>query len=1018
MKRILKIVLVIFLILLTIPAAVLFYLSRVHHQSVHDELVNYINREFDGQVTFQDFSFSYIKYFPKAHIGLRGVAVLDDGKEIIKIGKVNISINTRALWRKEIELHELIIRDADFFSIIDSLGNKPKILAGNSQKSDSIHKSLLIQADNIGLFNANLYFENQIKNNRTGIHVYDAKLDLITEGDQLIFKGELNGHLDSLVSNNTVLFANQPVRAQDVVFSVDEKNGKKELLEGYIMAHSVRLVPRLSMEPFEDGQNVELHILSEDNFDALLGLFEFHTGIEIQQVNPDAQLKISYNQVGFVNPFLRPYSELDFEISAAKFEGYDLPYPLDIIKIIGNYNNGEEHSPKSVELVIDTIVAEVKESFVYASLELTNLNDPFINAHFRSSISLDHLFHQDKNMKLSGIIEADLAINGKISELKSLHLDGKQHAKGNIQVKDLELVLNDQGYTIEMSSGSTLLDNHILEVTSLVGAFNQSAFHFQGMFENLDRLILQDSEQLIGSFNLEFDELDLRKFKIENKNPQKDTSAGMPSFFGNRIELQVKGNKVITGVGDLENIRLKALLDNEALKLPLLSFDFMEGSIDGNADLVFSGNNISKINTLLNLEFKHLVVDSLLGQAKKTGKKDTAQTIPAIPFALDARLNFKADEITYRDASLTGTHTQIHLTNSDLRITDLYAGLPFGELKMDLIIPDYSTDKVAYKGQIDLNIDSLAIDRFLEMRVFGLPDIGNKPKEARKNKFSLPENIDVKFSMQADYLAYKNAAIDDVNFDVHYLPDKIDLKDLEFNFANGHVQVNGFINKDQDQPYPGYAYSKADSIDLILFLKAFDNFGQDVFTYENTSGKVSWSSHYYFGLHKQFALNMDENLVLLNTIIHDAALNQVEPVEKTLFFVGHKSKDHMIIEDLRTNVFLYRNKLYIPDLLMNDNIANLDAYGILGLDDKTMDLSLEISLSDLFFRTKKNRLVQTQEGTVNLEKDAKLFLQLDGPINDHKMKLVSKRKFDKHRKDMLDEIRLAETAFKKKHEGE
>jgi hypothetical protein len=225
--------------------------------------------------------------------------------------------------------------------------------------------------------------------------------------------------------------------------------------------------------------------------------------------------------------------------------------------------------------------------------------------------------------------------------------------------------------------------------------------------------------------------------------------------------------------------------------------------------------------------------------------------------------------------------------------------------------------------------------------------------------------------------------------------------------------VHGGMHASEPDVLPGYLYSKVDDIDIQKFFTAFDNFNQDVFTSENTSGKVSWTAHYYFELGEKMVPVRNKNLWIIQMLVHDAELDKVEPIEKTLFFVGHKAKDEMIIKSLDIKAFLIKDRLFLNDVLMNDNIANLDLFGEVNLDDKTMDMGIEISLSDLFFRSKKRRIVNTEQGDVDLEKDSKVFLNLTGPLTDNKIKLMNKRKFNKKRKSFVQMLLEEEKSFKK-----
>jgi len=77
-----------------------------------------------------------------------------------------------------------------------------------------------------------------------------------------------------------------------------------------------------------------------------------------------------------------------------------------------------------------------------------------------------------------------------------------------------------------------------------------------------------------------------------------------------------------------------------------------------------------------------------------------------------------------------------------------------------------------------------------------------------------------------------------------------------------------------------------------------------------------------------------------------------------------------------------------------------------------MDLWAEISLSDLFFRSKSRRVAETKEGIITLDKDARLFLRLYGPLEDHKLSLVKKKKYEEHLNVLQKDISVAQRNFK------
>jgi hypothetical protein len=122
----------------------------------------------------------------------------------------------------------------------------------------------------------------------------------------------------------------------------------------------------------------------------------------------------------------------------------------------------------------------------------------------------------------------------------------------------------------------------------------------------------------------------------------------------------------------------------------------------------------------------------------------------------------------------------------------------------------------------------------------------------------------------------------------------------------------------------------------------------------------------------------------------------------------------MIIKDLNVRVSMYKDKLYFNEIIMNDNIANLEIIGSYSLADSLIDLSSKVSFNDLFFRSKKERILETRQGNIPLQQDSKVFLGIQGHLVKHKISLLSKRKMERFETGLKREIDKANKAFQQK----
>ena len=505
MRKLIKVLLIGLVVLVLVPAITLLVFSKLHHRSIRNELTEIIKEQLLAKVEFEEFNFSYLRSFPKVHAEFINMTIHDSNDGTSKIGDLDVLLDFSEWLQRKILIERLMISDAHFVSEIDSLGNKPRIFSGsgNSKNGQGEH-SIMIESHDIEIFNSHLYLGNKVKGNKLLVSINEGEFSLSIMDTATWIYGDATAKLDTLIANHSLLLTNQPATIQEVAFSIDRKTGVKKLEKGLLIAHTLKLVPKIKLTPTEEGQEIELQISSEGNFDTFLELVDFHFDFDLAQINPDAKLEILYNQQGLVTPFLRPYSEIDFKIENAEFTGSKLPYPIKNFYFSGNFNNGESHSPETSVLVIDTLHAEVSDSYINGRCKLSNLNDPVVDAHFRSNLNLGHLIAPNENFDLTGIVEADLVVDGKISELKKIHLEEKQHATGVFNVKDLNLFLKKNGYKIYLENGSTVLNNHMFEVTTLIGELNESAFHFNGIFDNLDQYLTEEDKELLGEINLNF----------------------------------------------------------------------------------------------------------------------------------------------------------------------------------------------------------------------------------------------------------------------------------------------------------------------------------------------------------------------------------------------------------------------------------------------------------------------------------------------------------------------------------
>lgn len=243
---------------------------------------------------------------------------------------------------------------------------------------------------------------------------------------------------------------------------------------------------------------------------------------------------------------------------------------------------------------------------------------------------------------------------------------------------------------------------------------------------------------------------------------------------------------------------------------------------------------------------------------------------------------------------------------------------------------------------------------------------------------------------------------------------KTEIESFTCNYAGGKVSLEGVFRSNEDNGVTGNVISGATGVDMKQLLNSFGNFGQSFLTDDDISGKVSWTADLYFRLDSIFKPIDEENFWKFDFTITDSQLSNVVPIEKALSFIRQKSKDNILISTLDFSTYFVREKLYIQDVTIKNSISDMNIFGTYSPKDTVADLVLELSLSELLFKTLKKRMIETEDGLMDAGKDNNLNLRFTGTIRQHKVKPVIPKEYIKQKEIIQNQFNLFDEELKKR----
>ncbi|HRY99734.1 MAG TPA: AsmA-like C-terminal region-containing protein, partial [Bacteroidales bacterium] len=284
-----------------------------------------------------------------------------------------------------------------------------------------------------------------------------------------------------------------------------------------------------------------------------------------------------------------PAFSLKLEVRDGRFQYPDLPSAVENVALnltIANPDGVPDHT------LIDLarLHLEMAGAPLDASLVLkTPVSDPTLKASLKTRLDLAAVqtFYPLEGMKLSGKVDADLSLDGRMSSVEQGRYE-EFKASG-------ALIMNNIAYEAEgtppvrIASGTFAFSPSQLKIDGLRVQAGRSDLAAQGYLSNYLAWFLRE-EMLLGQFSLAAGTLDLNELMEQQSSPAagpdtvSDTSSLQAVSIPDNIDftLNTSAGKVIFGDLVLEQFRGQVRVANSAVALNDMAMNTLEGSIRAN----------------------------------------------------------------------------------------------------------------------------------------------------------------------------------------------------------------------------------------------------------------------------------------------------------------------------------------------------------------------------------------------------------------------------------------------------
>jgi hypothetical protein len=192
--------------------------------------------------------------------------------------------------------------------------------------------------------------------------------------------------------------------------------------------------------------------------------------------------------------------------------------------------------------------------------------------------------------------------------------------------------------------------------------------------------------------------------------------------------------------------------------------------------------------------------------------------------------------------------------------------------------------------------------------------------------------------------------------DSSYIIDQFKFKVFDGEMVNS---ANYKIREDGTQSLS--THNVIQNMNIRTMLRDMDNFGMDsLITYKNISGILSTDINTFIPIDDSVLI--DKMMVSGGVSLKKGGVYNYEPAEQISKFTSIKELDNIQFKTLKSNIFMFKNKLYVPKTNIVSNALDIAAYGMQNLDGDS-EYHIELHLSNILFgKSKKRNKKQNKQG--------------------------------------------------------
>ena len=597
-KKILKIVGIIFLVLLLLIVALPFFFGG----TIEDKIKYMANQNVNAQVNFEDVNISLFRSFPQVAVTIDNLSVINNapfaGDTLVFAKEIALDMSIRELFKsaeESIKIRKFLVDEATMNIKVNKSGKANYDIA----KEDNVSPTTEAESSEGFTFDLDHYEINESNIRYTDQSV---KTDLLLSNLNHTGDGTISGNkmilntaslTEASFGMDSINYLDKTKLKLDAIIELDLKNQKYTLRENKALINQLPLEFEGFVQLFENYTDVDIRFKTPNSdFKNFLAVIPATYAKNLDGVKTSGDFIVDGSIIGKTDDTLIPKMNIKILSNNASFKYPDLPKSVRNININAVIKN-ETGLVADTFILLDRLTFAIDEDTFSANGSFRNITENMlVDMVLKGNLNLQNLdkaYPLKLDQELNGRIRADIATK---FDMLSLEKEQYQNVKstGTINLNDFAYRSPEIPNELKIANAVVQFSPGTITLNEMTATTGQSDVTAKGTLKNLMGFLFT-KQDLKGDFNMASNVFAVNDFMVaapNSENTQEITATTeteglkIPSFLDATIVFTA--NKVLYDNLELANTKGTVIIKDETASLREVTSQIFDGNIG------FSGN--------------------------------------------------------------------------------------------------------------------------------------------------------------------------------------------------------------------------------------------------------------------------------------------------------------------------------------------------------------------------------------------------------------------------------------------